>query len=325
MECRKETAYALHKTPITKTIREKEYQFLITTAHCKECGCEVGIKGILDYNAKEIDEQFRKAEGIVSLEEIEKLGKIYNLGKAPLSIALGFGEVTITRYLAGQIPSKEYSDTMRAALSDTKVMKGLLESNKDKLADAAYKKAMSAIDELDALFSVPSKMLMVISYVFEQLGEVTPLALQKILYFIQGLYFSRYGKPLFNDNCQAWVHGPVYAEIYDMFSSFRYDPIDDPRFELLKGKSTNLDEKEREVIDLVVNTFGMYGGKVLERITHKEDPWVDAREGYSENESSQEEISKESIKEYFVSVREKYDLNTETGIMDYIQNMLVFA
>ena len=110
MECRKETAYALHKTPITKMIREKEYHFLITTAHCKECGCEVGVKGILDYNAKEVDEQFRKAEGIISLEEIERLGKIYNLGKAPLSIALGFGEVTITRYLAGQIPSKEYSD-----------------------------------------------------------------------------------------------------------------------------------------------------------------------------------------------------------------------
>lgn len=325
MECRKETAYALHKTPITKTIREKEYQFLITTSRCKECGCEVGVKGILDYNAKEIDEQFRKAEGIVSLEEIEKLGKIYSLGKAPLSIALGFGEVTITRYLAGQIPSKEYSDIMRATLSDTKVMKGLLKSNKDKLADAAYKKAMSAIDELDTLFSVPSKMLMVISYIFEQLGEVTPLALQKILYFIQGLYFSKYGTPLFNDNCQAWVHGPVYAGIYDMFSNFRYDPIDDPRFELLKGKSTNLDEKEREVIDLVVNTFGMYGGKVLERITHKEDPWIDAREGYSENEPSQEEISKEAIKEYFVSVREKYDLNTETGIMDYIQNMIASA
>ena len=315
MECRKETAYALHKTPITKTIREKEYQFLITTAHCKECGCEVGVKGILDYNAEEL----------VSLEEIEKLGKIYSLGKAPLSIALGFGEVTITRYLAGQIPSKEYSDIMRAALSDTKVMKGLLKSNKDKLADAAYKKAMSAIDELDALFSVPSKMLMVISYIFEQLGEVTPLALQKILYFIQGLYFSKYGIPLFSDNCQAWVHGPVYAEIYDMFSSFRYDPIDDPRFELLKRKSTNLDEKEREVIDLVVNTFGMYGGKVLERITHKEDPWINAREGYLENEPSQEEISKEAIKEYFVSVREKYDLNTETGIMDYIHNMLASA
>ena len=163
---------------------------------------------------------------------------------------------------------------------------------------------------------------MVISYIFEQLGEVTPLALQKILYFVQGLYFSKYEVPLFDDNCQAWVHGPVYAEIYDMFSSFRYDPIDDPRFELLKGKSTNLNEKEKEVINLVVNTFGIYGGKVLEKITHREKPWVDAREGYLENESSQEEISKEAIKDYFVSVRTKYDLNTESGIIDYIHNML---
>ena len=323
IECGKETTYTLHKTPITKIIREKEYHFLITTAHCKECGCEIGVKGILDHNAREVDEQFRKAEGIISLEEIEKLGKIYNLGKAPLSIALGFGEVTITRYLAGQVPSKEYSDIMRAALSDTGVMKRLLEQNKDKLAESAYKKGISAIEELEALFSVPSKMLMIISYIFEQLGEVTPLALQKILYFIQGLYYSKYGIPLFNDNCQAWVHGPVYTEIYDMFRGFKYDPIDDPRFELLKGKSNDLNEKEREIINLVVNTFGMYSGKILERITHKEAPWRDAREGYLENEPSQEEISKEAIKEYFVSMRKTYDLNTEAGIMNYINNMLV--
>ena len=93
MECRKETAYALHKTLITKTIREKEYQFLITTAYCKECGCEVGVKGILDYNAKEIDEQFRKAEGIISTDEIEKLGKLrclwhWGLAKLQLLVIL---------------------------------------------------------------------------------------------------------------------------------------------------------------------------------------------------------------------------------------------
>ena len=128
---------------------------------------------------------------------------------------------------------------------------------------------------------------------------------------------------MFNDNCQAWVHGPVYTEIYDMFRNFRYDPIDDPRFELLKEKSNDLNEKEREMIDLVINTFGLYGGKFLERITHKEDPWRNAREGYSENEPSQEEISKEAMKEYFASVREKYNLDTETGIMNYIQNILV--
>ena len=37
------------------------------------------------------------------------------------------------------------------------------------------------------------------------------------------------------------------------------------------------------MIDLVVNTFGMYGGKVLEKITHNEDPWMEARKGYGDS------------------------------------------
>ncbi len=49
--------------------------------------------------------------------------KIYKIGKAPLSLALGFGEVTIPRYLEGQVPSEEYSDIMKAALSSPAYMK----------------------------------------------------------------------------------------------------------------------------------------------------------------------------------------------------------
>ena len=54
----------------------------------------------MDYNVKEIDEQYRKAEEVITVEDIERLMKLYNIGKAPLSLALGFGEVTISRYLA---------------------------------------------------------------------------------------------------------------------------------------------------------------------------------------------------------------------------------
>ena len=60
--------------------------------------------------------------------------KIYKIGKAPLSLALGFGEVTITRYLSGQIPSKEYSDIMKMALSSPTFMKEKLQENKGKIA-----------------------------------------------------------------------------------------------------------------------------------------------------------------------------------------------
>ena len=56
-ECRRETNYTLKK--INQTIREKEYTFEITAAFCNECGGEMGIPGLMDYNIKEIDEQYR--------------------------------------------------------------------------------------------------------------------------------------------------------------------------------------------------------------------------------------------------------------------------
>lgn len=36
-----------------------------------------------------------------------------HLGKAPLSITLGCGEITITHYLTGQMPSEEYSNIIK--------------------------------------------------------------------------------------------------------------------------------------------------------------------------------------------------------------------
>jgi uncharacterized phage-associated protein len=248
--------------------------------------------------------------------------KIYKLGKAPLSLALGFGEITITRYIAGQIPSKEYSDIIKTALSSPAYMKKLLVKNKKRIADAAYHKAMAAANQLENLFSVSEKMLRVIAYVFERLEEVTPLMLQKLLYFIQGVSYAVYGRPMFAEDCEAWVHGPVYPEVYELFRDFKYNPIEDARFAIFEGVEDALTPGERKVVDLVVDTFGLYGGKVLEKITHNEEPWKKARKGYTDNIPSNVPLTKESIRDYYVSVNAQYGIETETGLKKYIQNML---
>lgn len=179
IECRKETEYLLQKRDMVKTIKDKSYKFEITVAVCMECGREMSIPGLIDKNVQEIDEQYRAMEGLVSMEDIEKLMKIYKIGKAPLALALGFGEVTIPRYLEGQVPSREYSDIIKAALASPAYMKQRLMENRSKLTDAAYKKSMAAADSIERLFNVSDKMLRVIAYVFERLEEVTPLMLQK--------------------------------------------------------------------------------------------------------------------------------------------------
>lgn len=325
IECRKETEYVLQKKDIEKTIRNKDYTFGITVAICAECGEEVSVPGLIDKNVQEIDEQYRAAEGIVSIDDIEKLMKIYKIGKAPLSLALGFGEVTISRYLEGQIPSKEYSDVVKTALTSPAYMKQKLIENRDKLTDTAYRKTMAAADSIECLFSVSHKMLRVIAYVFKKLEEVTPLMLQKLLYFIQGVYLALYGKPIFVEDCRAWIHGPVYPEVYDLFRDFKYNPIDDARFALLEGTEDALTDDEKKVIDLVVNTFGMYGGKVLEKITHNETPWIEARKGYGESIPSNELLSKDRIMKYYIAVNQEYDIATETGLRAYINDMLAKA
>ena len=153
-ECRKETSYKLRKKTVQKIIRDKTCEFEITVAICDECGEEMDIPGLLDANIRAIDEQYRHAEGIVSTDDIQKIMAIYNIGKAPLSIALGFGEITITRYLSGQMPSKEYSDIIKKALSSPAYMIKLLNENAEKMGETAYNKAMKTSEKTAVLFCV---------------------------------------------------------------------------------------------------------------------------------------------------------------------------
>lgn len=78
----------------------------------------------------------------------------------------------------------------------------------------------------------------------------------------------------------------------------------------------SLSEKE------LLQTIAMYGGKVLEKITHNEDPWMEARKGYGDKLPSSELLSKESIKKYFILINQKYGIGTEKGLQAYIHDML---
>ena len=46
--------------------------------------------------------------------------------------------------------------------------------------------------------------------IYRDCGDaITPLKLQKLLYFAQGNYLAKYNMPLFDEDFEAWIHGPV--------------------------------------------------------------------------------------------------------------------
>ena len=110
--------------------------------------------------------------------------------------------------------------------------------------------------------------------------------------------------------------------IMNLFKDFKYNPIEDDRFAIFKDRFEELSEQEKMVIDLVINTFGKYSGKVLEDITHEESPWKNARAGYESSEPSREIISKDEIKDYFISVADRYGVDTEEKLNNYIQSYM---
>ena len=139
----------------------------------------------------------------------------YDIEKRPLSHLLGFGEHTISRYLEGQIPNKEYSDILLSILHDHEEMEKRLEAGKDRITANAYNKVSRKINIIKKLTKCENKLELVALYIINSEYDITDLSLQKLLYFVKA--FSRgvfKGENVFEGTCEAWAYGPVFPEIY---------------------------------------------------------------------------------------------------------------
>ena len=132
-------------------------------------------------------------------------------------------------------------------------------------------------------------------------STITPLKLQKILYYAQGYYLAKFDKPLFNEDFQAWAHGPANPAIYDKYKDYRFESIDEPEEELY-----DFDEDTSLFLAHIWDAFGIYDGKYLEELTHSEFPWIKARKGYEPGQKCEVVIKKEDMKEFFKT--EPYDV-----------------
>ncbi|MFD2419431.1 Panacea domain-containing protein [Amycolatopsis pigmentata] len=50
-------------------------------------------------------------------------------------------------------------------------------------------------------------------------ATLSNLKLQKLLYYAQGHYLALTGRPLFDDEIQAWSHGPVVPAVYRQWNA----------------------------------------------------------------------------------------------------------
>ena len=186
---------------------------------------------------------------------------------------------------------------------------------------STYKKSKKAVDALLRLTmdssANNSKIIYAIKYILNQCEDITPLALQKALYYIQGFYSAFYGVFLFSEDCEAWVHGPVYKDIYFKYRDYHFDPIAPCE----TFDSSLLNPQERAILDSVIKNLCCYSRKVLEEFTHNEAPWISARENIPSSSRSNCIITQQSIHDYFCAVKGKYNMVSPSDIHAYAQEM----
>ena len=122
--------------------------------------------------------------------------------------------------------------------------------------------------------------------------------LQKICYYAQAWHLALLGRPLFEDEIQAWIHGPVSPVLYHLYSSYGWQKID-----RLKGTSPTFEKDTLEVLNAVYRTYSKFSGEQLESLTHSESPWQESRGNLKPYESCENVISFQSMKKYYT---EKY-------------------
>lgn len=121
---------------------------------------------------------------------------------------------------------------------------------------------------------------------------ITNLKLQKVLFYIQAKSFLMRGEPIFQDDIEAWRHGPVVRDVYNTFYPFIAFPLDENDI-IVKQNLPELDGTSFYIVYSTVKETIPYSAWELVDKTKKTRVWKDSYERNKYNI-----ISKESIKKY---------------------------
>lgn len=106
-------------------------------------------------------------------------------------------------------------------------------------------------------------------------APISNLKMQKLLYYAQGHHLGNKGEPLFSDDLQAWVHGPVAPAVYHAFKTHGNEPIDSDEYLADEFDWDDYRDVEQHLMN-VWKTYGQYEAWSLRERTHREAPWKDA-------------------------------------------------
>lgn len=136
----------------------------------------------------------------------------------------------------------------------------------------------------------------VAAFIVRHSGNISAMKLQKLTYYSQAWHLVWEEQPLFDATIEAWANGPVVHELYQQHRG-RYMLHEWPW-----GNVDGLTPSEQESVEAVLAAYGKFSAQELSELTHREQPWTNARQGLGPTERSNHSISLEGMQEYYSAV-----------------------
>src|SRR5256885_15287234 len=81
--------------------------------------------------------------------------------------------------------------------------------------------------------------------------SVTPMKLQKLIYFAHGWYWAIKNEPLIDESVEAWKYGPVIPSVYHAFKHYGTDSIKSLKTDIWSRGAIVTNPETIEILELV--------------------------------------------------------------------------
>lgn len=120
------------------------------------------------------------------------------------------------------------------------------------------------------------------------------------MYYLQAWSLGINGERFLSCQFEAWVHGPVCRGLYNRFKTNKnlYSFIS--KYDVVNVKAFgDICDEDKGFINYILDNYAGFTGTELEIMTHKELPWIEARNGIGPMESCNEIISEDTMRIFY--------------------------
>jgi uncharacterized phage-associated protein len=102
--------------------------------------------------------------------------------------------------------------------------------------------------------------------------DITPLKLQKLLYYAEGLSLALRGRSLFKEPILAWRYGPVVRCVFKTYQFAGRSSIPCPA----DFEENSISDDDMRIIETAMKFYGGYSAERLVDMAHSEFPYINA-------------------------------------------------